>query len=449
MNAAPEAPHEFKRLSPLTPVVRSFIFVVAAASAMWRETLSGEIGIIGWILLGLVLAGLAYGTVSWLWTKYWIEGDELRVDTGVLNRQSRRLRIDRLQGIDIVQPFVARLFGLAELRMDVAGAGKAEGSLAFLRLAEARALKELLLVRRDEVRNAEQPGEGVPGEAPVREPVPESRVLARLDFKMLVISMLLSGETIGFLVSGLVFLVLFLVTGSFLAGTSILPVVAGFALFQARKLSAFYRFTVTTIDRGVQVQRGLLELTTQTVTLQRVQGIVLLEPWPWRHLGWARLDVSVAGGTSSVEDGDKPSQATVLPVGVRAEVIELGRYLLSGLDPEGAPLTAPPEQAKWVAPIWRKLLAAGVGETVVASRAGLFTRRTDVVPHARVQSLRLHQGPWQRRLGLADVLVDSPAGPVRVRGHHRDAAEARALLEQEQELAARARVPAPRVTREA
>ncbi len=37
-------------------------------------------------------------------------------------RQSRRIRIDRLQGIDIVQPLVARLFGLAELRMDVAGA---------------------------------------------------------------------------------------------------------------------------------------------------------------------------------------------------------------------------------------------------------------------------------------------------------------------------------------
>ena len=67
-----------------------------------------------------------------------------------------------------------------------------------------------------------------------------------------------------------------------------------------------------------------------------------------------------------------------------------------------------------------------------------------MVPHARVQSLRLHQGPWQRRLGLADLLVDSPPGPVRVRARHRDAGEARRLLDRENEVArrraARARV---------
>ena len=63
----------------------------------------------------------------------------------------------------------------------------------------------------------------------------------------------------------------------------------------------------------------------------------------------------------------------------------------------------------------------------------------DIAAHARVQSLQLHQGPWQRRLGLADLQVDSPPGPVKVRARHRDAPEARALLEQENEVARRAR----------
>ena len=60
----------------------------------------------------------------------------------------------------------------------------------------------------------------------------------------------------------------------------------------------------------------------------------------------------------------------------------------------------------------------------------MLTRRTHAVPHARVQSLQVHQGPWQRRLGLADLHVDSPSGPVQVRVRHRDAREARALLDQ-------------------
>ncbi len=75
----------------------------------------------------------------------------------------------------------------------------------------------------------------------------------------------------------------------------------------------------------------------------------------------------------------------------------------------------------------------------MVSREGIINRRTHVVPHARVQSLRLHQGPWQRRLGLADLHVDSPPGPVSVHARHRVAAEARALLLEENDVARAAR----------
>jgi putative membrane protein len=81
-----------------------------------------------------------------------------------------------------------------------------------------------------------------------------------------------------------------------------------------------------------------------------------------------------------------------------------------------------------VAPVRSRYLAAGLDEHLVVGREGMLTRRTHVVPHARIQSLRLHQGPWQRRWGLADLLVDSPPGPVRLRARHRDVDEARRLL---------------------
>jgi putative membrane protein len=70
-------------------------------------------------------------------------------------------------------------------------------------------------------------------------------------------------------------------------------------------------------------------------------------------------------------------------------------------------------------------------DDLVVSRRGVLSRRTHVVPHARVQSLQVHQGPVQRRLGLADLRVDSPPGPVSVLARHRDAHEARALLDLE------------------
>lgn len=438
--ADPGTDRPYRRLSPLTPLVRSFIFVVAVVSASWRDALSGHLGPLGWILLALLLAGAVFGTASWLRTKYWIEGDELRVDTGVISRQSRRIRVDRLQGVDIVQPVVARLFGLAELKMDVAGGHRREGSLAFLPLAEAQQLREVLLARRDAVRREQAPPTDRPGPqaAPAALPAPE-RILLRVDHTMLAVSLLISGETFGFLVSAVAFSLLFAFAGGFAGASSVVPIVIGFALFQARKFTGFYNLTVSQTQSGLQVRRGLFELTSQTIALPRVQGIVIVEPLLWRLLGWARLDVSIAGYGKAEGGGDKPAASTILPVGPRDQVMWLASYVLQGLHPSQVELSPPPTRARWAAPVRRHFMSAGIGDAVVSSRSGMLTRRTHVVPHARVQSLRLSQGPWQRRLGLADMHVDSPPGPVRVRARHRDADEARRLLNTERELATRDR----------
>ncbi len=446
----------YRRLSPLTPLVRSGIFVVAMLTATWRDVLRGELGPFGLLLLALLVAGVVYGGASWLRTKYWIEADELRVDTGVIARQSRRIRIDRLQGVDIVQPFVARLVGLAELRMDVAGGGAREGSLAFLTLADARALKDLLLARRDAVRAQEDPkpsGKSSPGsasyggtmdadvaEVPPARPVAPDRLLARVDLKLLFLSTLLTPEMVALFVVALLFAL-----GSALgdAGgfSASLPVVGGLALILFRKISGGYGFAVAQTPAGLQVRRGLFELTAQTIALSRLQGVLVSEPVIWRRLGWARLDVSIAGYATSSNGEGGPSASTVLPVGDRALAMWLARFMLDGVDPDRAVLTRPPARARWVSPIGRHFSGVGSDDYVVVSRDGWFSRRTHIVPHARVQSLRITQGPIQRRLGLADVHVDSPPGPVKVRARDRHAGEARELLEREVAVSRQLRRP--------
>jgi putative membrane protein len=451
----PTADRPYRRLSPLTPLVRSGILVVGVLASTWDDLLRRDLGPLAWTLLAVLVGGAAYGAAAWLRTKYWIEADELRVDTGVLSRQSRRIRVDRLQGIDISQPFVARLLGLAELKMDVAGGGAREGSLAFLRVQDAHELRAVLLARRDAVvaeraaaRTGGPPADASPAAPPdgpvVPAPVVPERVLARLDLGTLLLSLLLSPETVLFTLAAVALGTFFAVVGELGGAAGVLPVVGGFALTQFRKLSGYYRFTVTESPVGLQVRRGLFELDAQTVSLARVQGVVVTEPFLWRHLGWARLDVAVAGTAGSAGDG-KPAASTVMPVAPREEVLRLARRLLSAAgapDPDAVVLRPPPLRARWAVPVWHRALLAGVGDQLVVSREGRLTRRTHVVPHARVQSLQLRQGPWQRRLGLADVVVDSPPGPVKVRARHRDVAEARRLLDLENDAARRARLTA-------
>jgi putative membrane protein len=462
----PAREHQARRLSPLTPLARSGVLLAAVVFTSWDDFLRGDLGWLALGLLGVLIAGGIYGFVSWLRTKYWIEDDELRVDTGVLYHQSRRIRIDRLQGIDIVQPFVARLLGLAELKMDVAG-GDHEGSLAFLPLAEAHQLREVLLARRDAVRRTpagrraggpdqlHQPGTAghagttPDGADPVdevdrrREWAPPDHDIARLDLRMLLVSMLLAPETV-VLVLVVVALGIAAVTVGAPVVAPTVPAIIGLALVQLRKLSAYYQFTVSQTRVGLQLRRGLFERSTQTIPLARVQGVVVSEPVMWRPLGWAKLDVSIAGYGSGGESDGRPSATTVMPVGPRDLILRLAQHLLRGedqvaVDPDDVPLSPPPQQSRWLDPISRRFMAAGIGEHLVISREGWLTRRTHAVRHGRVQSVRLSQGPIQRRLGLADVHVDSPPGPVHVRARHRDAAEARALFEGERDRARDAR----------
>ena len=417
-----DRPPVLRRLSPLTPVVRGPILVLAFLGATWQQLLDqGDRGLLALLLLGLLVAGIAYGTASWFLTHYSVTRDELRIDTGVVNRRSRRIRIDRLQGIDVVQPFTARLLGLAELRFDVAAGGEREGSLAFLPHAEALELRRMLLERRDDLR-----GVVAVDSAPSSAPPPE-RLLARLDLQRLLLSLVLSTESLVLGAFSVASTVLLVKTGRVAIAGAVLPLVIGLVVTVIRRLLAYYGFELTETPSGLQVHRGLTAVSTQTIVPARVQGLLVAEPLLWRPLGWARLEVSVAGYRSGDAERAQAS-STLVPVGPRAEVMDVVRDLLGHDGIDAVPLSRPPGRARWRAPLAARTVAFGLDDRLVVSRRGVLSRRLDIVPRARVQSVRLAQGPLHRLLRLVRVDVDSPPGPVSVVGRVRGVDEGSAVV---------------------
>ena len=410
-----------QRLSPLTPFIRGPILIVAFIGASWDNVLvDGNVGFAGLSLVVLLLAGAAYGFGSWLVTKYWIDDAELRIDTGLLFRRSRRIRIDRLQGVDIVQPLLARIFGLAEVRFDVAAGGDREGALAYLPHAQALELRRILLERRDDLRgDPQQESAGTSGQV-------AETVLGRLDLGRLLGSLALSSEMLFVLATVALLTVVFVITGSFAVAGGIVPALLGLGIALARRLTASYGFVVTESAQGLHVRRGLTSLSSQTITRSRIQGLVVHEPLLWRSAGWARLEVSVAGYESG--QGEEAQASSVLmPVAPVDEVHALARHVL-GRDIREVPLARTERRARWLAPLSAWTLAVGQDAGLLVSRRGFWVRRLDAVPPGRVQSLRVTQGPFKRRLRLADVIVDSPPGPVHVRALLRDAEEAKLFL---------------------
>jgi putative membrane protein len=216
-----------------------------------------------------------------------------------------------------------------------------------------------------------------------------------------------------------------------------LPLVFGVASMAVRRVLTEYGFTVSESVDGLRIKHGLLETRSATIPPGRVQLVRVREPLLWRPFGWVRVEVDVAGYAA----GGGEQQATtsaLLPVAPAA----LGAALVARVLGDPLPLAdrPAPAAARWRAPVQAPRLAVGADDRHVVSCYGILTRITDVVPLAKVQSLRLLAGPWQRRLRLASLRIDT-AGR-RLPGTtvwHRGEQEARDLLAELTVLARHAR----------
>ncbi|MFF5173867.1 PH domain-containing protein [Micromonospora sp. NPDC000089] len=455
-------PEPRQRLHPLSPVLHGAKSLVVVIAGLSWSTLS-RVGF-GWfaaLVAVLALGATILAVISWWNTGYHVVGRELRMHEGLLWRRTRAIPLERLQAVEVVRPLLAQLTGLAELRLEVVGGGKTEAPLAYLSVADAAVLRGRLLAvagrtpGRTPGRTAPQdgaagaaeagPGEGgaawadrtgVPGPlVPAATTEPVGVPLHAVRNPDLLVSQLLTPQAF-LLPVGLAFVVVqFLSEGSwsFIAVASTLTAMAGIVLQPVRRVLDDWDFRLAREENRLRIRNGLLETRVQTVPLDRVQAVGVTWPLLWRVRGWLRLRLEVAG-YSAAEPDDRNRPDRLLPVGDLPTGERIVAEVLPGVRLGALSLTPPPARARWLRPLAARKLGAGLHERVFAVRSGLLTRQLALVPYARIQSVRVVQGPAQRRLRLATVHADT-AGGAGAAAQDRDLAEAWALAA---ELSARA-----------
>jgi len=424
----------WRRLHPVSPVVRAgraaiAIFIVLVPIALRGGGNFSD----SYIQIGVVGALAALGFVNWLVTRWRIDGDDLRIETGLIRRQSLRFPLAQVQAIDIVQPGLARIFRVAELRLRMGGASGGTARLAYLPQQEVEPLRaQLLRLATD-------------GEAEPSEPEEiEERVLTTVPTVQLVASIFVSD--VGIVVE-LVFAALVLT--AFLAPEAAAGIVGGgaaeliaVATLVWRRFNQEYKLTVAAAPDGLRLRSGLVALNAETIRPGRVQAVRLVEPFIWRRLGWCRLEVDLAGRQKRKGEGEasRGQLRALLPVGSRALALEL----LDHLVPD-APLPdrRAPRRVAWKSPLRYRFLAWGRTDTAVVTMTGRVRRVTVWVPLEKAQSLRLVEGPLQRRLRLVTVHVDTAGRALHAALRDRDREEGRAALAELVGLARTARRAPP------
>lgn len=423
---------DWRQFHPLTPLLHSGRLVLPVAIGLLQTT-NGTIGR-RWVLPVIAVAfavGGGYGFASWRRARFRLTETLLELETGVLQRRRRRLPLARLESVDLRRGLLARALGLAEVHVEAVSTGESEVVLSYLTEEQAEAVRAELLARRA----------GTTGDlsaAPA--PAPET-VLVAVPAKPLVLSALLLPAAA---LAGVVLLAAAIAIVDVVTAVGVLFVgawtLAALTLGSIARLEGVFGFTLSDASDGLRIRRGLLNLRSQTVPAGRVQAVRVVEPLLWRPWGWVRVLVDVAGYRGGDRD-DRAQTSLLLPIAPRSIVGPVLARVLPGLDLSAIALSPAPARARWRAPLSYGRLGIGWTDRFAVTRRGRLRRVTDVVPHLKVQSLRVVQDPLQRRLGLASLRLDTPGTSVSGAALHRELGEALALAEQSRahDLAARSR----------
>lgn len=460
----PPVEEGWQRLHLVSPILNSLF----AGIRFWPFLLIAVVNeaglLLGLMLVGGLLAAFVVEVLRYLRFDYRLAGTTLVVRSGVLVRRTRTVPADRVQQVSRNEKLRHRIFGVAELSVEVAGAGtEPEVKLSVVRAAEA----ERIRVRLQDARRTIGAAPPEPDSVVYQQP---NRALLRwATFSSPLFTIPAIGAGLGAL-SDAVDLERaweWLPEGGqlwFLAGGGLLGLVAATAINLAR----FYDMRLVQADSDLRLEYGLLTRRRLELPSERIQALVLkLSPA-------GRLSNTVA---ITVHNASSAGDATnsYLPAIPRPDRRLLIDRLVPGIDVEPS-VSGHPRAARrrsilrWIRPVavaavalwavlqshWGALLllalipaaalglrawrVLGHGETadVLVSTRGAIRDHTVVVRKARIQSVSVAANWFQRRSRLATlrVQVAQPLGSVSIRDM--DAAEAQELARRLALLAGRA-----------
>ncbi|MFC4243589.1 PH domain-containing protein [Gryllotalpicola reticulitermitis] len=470
---------EWHRMHPATPLLRggaALVAIVAILFANLRERLVDWIARVpvrsdagdpvdavvrhGWTLwaalgvLAFIALIIVWYRVTWRMTEFRVTADAVELRSGVLNRQNRQARLDRIQGVNVHRTLFARLFGAARLEIVVAG-HDANLYLQYLGSAPAEELRrEILGLAGSSALKADgraAPHPAATGGAALDHGAPDAagtviaegtvdaflrtranEFVAPADLHpgfapasivkvhpgRLIASLILSPFTF-VLIAIVVWLIVEVARGNYFLLVAVIPSVFGMFTGYSRRFSRLARYTISGSTDGVRVGYGLLTTSSETIPTGRIHAVEVVQPILWRPFGWWRVRISRAG--RSRQRGEAEGASVVLPVGSLDDVARVLPLLLPAVPSDAllglvaatarsprasAPLfSRAPRSAMWLHPLsWRRIGYAYAGDAV-ALRRGVISRSLAFVPLARVQSVAVRQGPLHRMLGLAAVHV--------------------------------------------
>lgn len=410
--------------------------------------ISGVIGTTPTIAIGglLVVAVVGYAVAYHRRFEYELTTEAFDIRSGVFARRDREIPLHRIQNVDSSQNVVQRALGLAEVRLETAGASGTEATLRYVSERRGNQLRREI----SRLRRSDDDGETeeVAAETVFEITDRELGLLALISADVQLIPVLfLAGSVfvpaIGSLNNEWFFGVESILGRLFGPVVTLAVIVAIGLVYGVINATLYYGFTLNRAGEELRYERGLLQKYSGTIPLSKVQSLTISENIIARALGYASLDIETAGQAGGRGQG---SIQSAIPLAERTRVFELTNSIEAVGQME---FERPPKRARqryavryagaigvvtgllyllqtgfdislyWWVPLGLLALVPlaahlqwkhrgyYVGADHVVTRNGFWVQQLKIVPYYRVQTVISSETVFQRRRRLSTVTIDT------------------------------------------
>lgn len=441
--------------------VKQFIFPVLAAIFLGARQDGGAWT--AFLVLPLVGGALWH---QWIY-RYDFGPRSLVIREGLFFRNTRNIEYRRIENVDTERNLLHRLFNVAQVRVETSSGGSSEAVVRVLDMAAVQEMRERIFEARSTMSAEAKPVVAAQAETLLHLPPAELLRFGLIDNRGMIVVAAIFGlasqvgseqlvkrwmepffktlpvDSFTALAPTLQTFFVFSTIVGLIAGTRILSVLFAFI--------TLHDFRLAQSQDDLRVQYGLLTRISLTLRRPRIQAVHRKSSILHRLFRRVSLTVDLAGGVGGqvTQEGNN-AQARELwlaPVSTYQKADELVRIALpavrldeakwQGLAPGArgrlfrllsivwllAAIPASVTLSSWLVMPWIalpvipllwlhahlyvKYTGWALHEDFFAVRRGWLTRRLSVTPRNRVQAVRLSESPFDRRYGMASLLVDT------------------------------------------
>ena len=149
--AAPPTPR--RRTHPITPLVTGWKIVVGIVAVISAQNIARLVedftvtrALIGaGVLVAAIIVAIVLSGISWWFMTYAVDDDGVSLHTGMISKSREYAPRARIESVSVERPLLARVLGLAKVRVELAGGGESYLDIEYIRSADAEQLRRRIL----------------------------------------------------------------------------------------------------------------------------------------------------------------------------------------------------------------------------------------------------------------------------------------------------------------